>query len=422
MKIKGLLLSGLLLLSLAGGAPAAAAPVTGPAFDAAAATRAYLAKMPAAQKARSNAYFEGGYWLILWAFLATAAVSLLLLSTRWSARMRNVAERISGRKPIQTAIYWVQYTLVSALLIFPFTWYQGFRREHQYGLANQTFGPWLGDWAKGIAVSIVFGALAVPILYGVIRRAGRNWWVWGALTAIVFFVFGDLIAPVYIDPLFNKYTRLEDPQVREPILSLARANGIGVSNVYVVDASRQSTRISANVSGVFGTERVTLNDNLLKRCSLEQIEAVMGHEMGHYVLNHVYKGIVFFGVLIVAGFAFVAWSFERVRQRWGARWDVRGLGDAAGLPLLMLLISFYFFVLTPVTNTLVRTMEYEADVFGLNATRQPDGFAEVALKLSDYRKIEPGPVEEWIFFDHPSGHTRIFTAMRWKAEHPDSAR
>ena len=214
-------------------------------------------------------------------------------------------------------------------------------------------------------------------------------------------------------------TRLEDPKIKDPILSLARANGIGVHNVFVVDASRQTTRISANVSGFLGTERITLNDNLLKNCSLEEIEAVMGHEMGHYVLNHSYKGVVIFGVIIVIGFAFLRWAFDRANARFGARWDVRGVGDTAGLPLFALLLAFYFFLLTPVVNTVVRTMEYEADMFGLNAARQPDGFASTALKLSTYRKIDPTPLEEKIFYDHPSGHTRIFSAMRWKAEHPE---
>jgi STE24 endopeptidase len=186
-----------------------------------------------------------------------------------------------------------------------------------------------------------------------------------------------------------------------------------------MDASRQTTRISANVSGLFGTLRITLNDNLLKRCSLPQIEAVLGHEIGHYVLNHLYKGIVFLGILIVIGFAFFRSAFDALWRRHGGRWGVRGVADVAGMPLFTILIVSYLFVLTPVTNSLTRAQEIEADMFGLNASRQPDGFAEVALKLSDYRKLDPGKLEEIVFYDHPSGRTRIFAAMRWKAEHRD---
>jgi len=253
-------------------------------------------------------------------------------------------------------------------------------------------------------------------VYAVFRRASRTWWVWGAGVSMVFLVIAVAIAPVFIEPLFNKYTPLKDESIRGPILRLARANGIPATDVFVVDASKQSNRVSANVAGFLGTERIALNDNLLKRCSHEEIEAVMGHEMGHYVLNHVYKGILEFGVVIVLGFAFLRWSFERVSARWGARWGIKGIADVAALPLLALLFSVFFFVMTPVTNTLIRTQEVEADIYGLNAARYPDAEAEVDLKLGEYRKMKPGPIEEFIFFDHPSGYNRILMAMRWKAE------
>jgi len=380
------------------------------------ATRAYLAKIPPEKKARSDAYFEGGYWLHLWEFVFGVAVAWLLLAAGWSARMRGLAERAARGKPLQTLLYWTQYSVLTALLLFPLTFYQGFVREHQYGLATQSFGPWFGDRMKELAVAVVFGGICVTLLYGVLRRAPRTWWLWGALTTSALFVFFVLIAPVFVAPLFNRYTPLEDERIREPILSLARANGIGVTRVYVVDASRQTTRISANVSGLFGTQRISLNDNLLKRCTLEEIEAVMGHEMGHYVLHHLYKGIVFSSILIVIGFVFCRAGFEGITRRRGTRWGVRGAADVAGMPVFAILIACYTFVLSPVTNTLTRTQESEADIFGLNASRQPDGFAETALKLSEYRKLEPGRLEEIVLYDHPSGRTRISMAMRWKLE------
>jgi STE24 endopeptidase len=160
-----------------------------------------------------------------------------------------------------------------------------------------------------------------------------------------------------------------------------------------------------------------MNDNLLKRGSVPEIQAVMGHEMGHYVLHHVYKGILEFGVLIVVGFAVVRLAFDRIRAATEPRWRIRSVGDVAGLPLLVLLISAYFFLLTPVVNTLIRTQEAEADIFGINASQQPDGMARAALHLAEYRKLDPGKLEEIVFFDHPSGKNRILMAMRWKAEH-----
>jgi STE24 endopeptidase len=385
-------------------------------FDAEAATDAYLALIPADAKGRSDAYFEGGYWMILWDFLYGVAVALLLLNLRWSGGMRNLAERITRFKPLQTLIYWAEYLVVTTIMVFPMTVYEDYFREHQYGLATQTFGPWMGDQMKGLLVNLVLGGILAVLLFGIVRRLPRTWWIWGAMATLLVMVVVVAVAPVYILPLFNKVTRLDDPKITQPILSLARANGIPVKDVFQVDASRQTTRMSANVSGFGSTMRITLNDNLLRRGSPEEIQSVMGHEMGHYILNHIPKDILFFGVVIVTLFASLRWSLDWSLQRWGQKWQIRGIGDTAVLPLVVLLGSVFSFVVTPVINTHIRTNEHEADMYGLNATRQPDGFAQAAIHLGEYRKMSPGQMEEWIFFDHPSGRNRIHDAMRWKAE------
>src|ERR1022692_3816719 len=390
-------------------------------FDINAAVEAYLAKMPPAERARSNAYFEGGYWLVLWDFLSTVLAMWLLLRFRWSSWMRNLAARITRFRPFQTALYWIQFIIVVSVLTFPLTVYESYFREHKYGLLNQTFGPWMRDQLVGLAVGVILGAILIVPLFGLVRRLGTSWWVWGATLALLFLALVSLIAPVYIAPLFNQYKKLEDPRIKDPILSMARANGIPATDVYEFDASKQSNRVSANVSGFGNTLRISLNDNLLNSCTLPEIETTMGHEMGHYVLNHVYKGLVMIGVVMVIGFAFLHGGTNYALARWGTHWDIRGITDVAVLPLALMVFSLYFFCMTPVTNTITRTMEYEADMYGLNAARQPDGEANVDLMLGEYRKLDPGPVEEFIFFDHPSGRTRITAAMRWKAEHPESA-
>ena len=397
-----------------------AAPQAQP-FDVNPAVNAYLAKMPPARRARSDAYFEGGYWLILWDFLLTIFIMGLLLRFRWSARMRNLAERITRFRPLQTALYWIQFVIVASLLNFPLTVYEGYFREHKYGLLNQSFGPWMRDQLVGLAVGVILGAILIVPLFGLVRRLGTSWWVWGATLALLFLALVSLIAPVYIAPLFNQYKKLEDPRVKDPILSMARANGIPATDVYEFDASKQSNRVSANVSGFGNTLRISLNDNLLNRCTLPEIETTMGHEMGHYVLNHAYKGLVMIGVVIVIGFAFLHGGTNYALARWGTQWDIRGITDVAVLPLALMVFSLYFFCMTPVTNTITRTMEFEADMYGLNAARQPDGEANVDLMLGEYRKLDPGRLEEFIFFDHPSGRTRITAAMRWKAEHRETA-
>jgi STE24 endopeptidase len=395
--------------------PPAAKGVNGH-LDPEAATRAYLATLPSDSKAKSDAYTEGGYWLSLWDFLIAAGVFILLLATGVSSRMRNLAERWTRVRVLQNALYWVQFLSVVTLLTFPWNIYESFVREHAYSLSNLTFAAWMEDEAKAYVVALVLGVLIVAVPYSFARRIPRYWWIWGSMLAIAIEFFLVVISPIVLVPIFNSPTKLADVRIVDPILRLARQNGIAVADVWEIDASKQSKRISANVSGALGTERITLNDNLLNRASVEEIEAVMGHEMGHYVLNHIYKGLLELGILIVIGFALVAWLFERLRARYEATWKVRGVGDIAGLPIFALLFTAYFFVITPVTNAMVRTQEYEADLFGLNTARQPDGFAQISIKLSEYRKLDPGPWEERIFFDHPSGRTRIYTAMRWKAE------
>jgi STE24 endopeptidase len=398
--------------------PAAASGASGK-IDPDAATRAYIDTLPADQRARSNAYFEGSYWTDFWTYVWGVAVFLLLLQTGISARMRDRAERMTRIKPLQTAIYWAQFAIVTTLLFFPYTLYRDHFREHKYGLSNLTLGGFLEEQAKALAFLVGLGAVGMALLYAVVRRLPRTWWVWGAATTIVLYSCLALLFPVFILPAFNTPKILADQRIVAPILTLARANGIKAGEVWEVDASKQSRRMSANVSGLLGTERITLNDNLINRGSLPEIEAVMGHEMGHYVLNHIYKSLFPLGIIFALGFALLSVFHERLRVRNEARWQVRGIGDVAGLPLAALILSTYFMLLTPVINSLVRSAEYEADMYGLNAARQPDGFAQVALHLSEYRKIEPSRLEEIIFFDHPSGRTRIHAAMRWKAEHPE---
>jgi STE24 endopeptidase len=405
--------------SLMGQPPALQIPAAAqaaPGFNAEAATEAYLATLDSGRKEKSDRYFEGGYWLILWDFVWGGAVLLALLETGWSARFRDMAERVTRRRPLVVWVYWAQLSVAAFLMGLPLTAYEGFFREKQYGLMNQTLAAWFVDQLKDLGLTVVLGGLLVMGILGIVRRLPRTWHVWGALAAVVFSMAGDLLVPVFIAPMFNKYTVLTDARVLDPILRLARENGIPATRVYEVDASRQSNRISANVSGFLGTQRITLNDNLLNRCSLECVQAVMGHEMGHYVLNHVYKDVVFLMILITVAFAVLRKGLDGALGLWSTRWKIRELTDPAMLPLALLLISAFGFVLTPVTNTLTRTQEYEADIFGLNTSRQPDGFAQAALSLSEYRKLSPGPVEEFVFFDHPSGRTRIFSAMRWKAE------
>ena len=390
-------------------------------FDAEAATAAYLATMTPAARARSDAYFEGGYWLTLWDFLFGLLLAWALLGWRFSARMRDFATRLTRFRWAQTALYAIQYFILTTVLTLPWAAYEGYVRERQYGMSNQGLLDWLGDEAKGLVITLIFGTLAAVAIYAVIRKLPKTWWLWGSAVAIGFLIFQIALSPTYLEPVFNKFYPLAESPLKQRILSLARANGIPVAQVYEFDASKQTTKMSAHVSGMAGSAQISLNDNLMNRASPEEVEAVLGHAMGHYVLNHVYKGVLALGVLVVIGFAFMSWAFGRVTLKFGERWGFREVADVAGLPLLVALFSVYGFALTPLFNTLTRSMEAEADAFGLDAARQPDGAAQAALHLAEYRKMQPGAVEEMIFFDHPSGWNRIHRAMVWKAENISAA-
>jgi Zn-dependent protease with chaperone function len=394
--------------------PAAAQP--SPQFDADAATEAYMAMMPPAAVERSNAYFEGGYWLILWDFLYGVAISLVLLNLRWSARMRDLAVRVTRYRWLQPLPYAVLYTIAVTVLGFPLEYYENYVREHKYGMATQTFGPWMGDEFKSLLVSLVIASIGMLILFAIVRKFPNTWWIWGAAASMGLMTILIAIGPVFLQPIFNTPKKLEDPKITVPILRMAHANGIPTNDVWQIDASRQTTRMSANVSGFGNTMRITLNDNLIKRGSPEEIQAVMGHEMGHYVMNHIPKSLMFFLILIVLSFAYLFWGVKWALRRWGDRWQISSVSDPAVVPLVVLLVSILFFVLTPVNNTFTRVQEKEADMFGLNASRLPDGFAQAAIHLGEYRKMRPAPIEEFLFYDHPSGYNRIHSAMVWKSQ------
>jgi STE24 endopeptidase len=392
------------------------------AFDPEAATRAYLSTLQGAARAKSDAYFEGGYWLLLWGTAVTVLVSWIALHFGWSARWSAWAQRVAKRPALRPALYALPYVLVTALLTLPWTLYTDFFREHQYGLSNQSFGAWSKDASIALAIQLMVTALVLIGVFAVIRRSPKRWWLWATGVIALFMVIGAVIAPVFISPLFNQYKPMAAGPVRDQILAMAHANNVPADNVYVFDASKQSKRISANVSGLGPTIRISLNDNLLNRTSPAEVKAVMGHELGHYVLNHVVSGLLKIGLVLLFVFFMLWWLSPKLLARYGERWGVSQVSDPAVMPLLVGLLAVLMLLLTPVTNSIVRTNEAEADAFGLDAAREPDGFAAVSMKLSEYRKISPTPLEEVIFFDHPSGENRVRRAMDWKARHLAEAR
>ncbi|MEG3088948.1 M48 family metalloprotease [Sphingomonas sp. PB4P5] len=391
-----------------------------PGFDVEAATRAYLDLLQGPARAKSDAYFEGGYWLPLWSTLVSSLIYLALLYTGVSQRLRTWAERKTRKRWLVPAIYALPFVALITVLALPWSIYEEFVREYQYGLMNQSFAAWAIDAAKAFGIGLIVNALLFMLMFWVIRHFRRGWWLIGTGVMAGVVLFRALIAPVFIAPLFNTYTELPAGPIRDRIVAIAAANQIPAEHIYVSDASRQTKRISANVSGVGPTIRITLNDNLLERTAPAEVVAVMGHEMGHYVLNHIWKLILSFTLVFLLLFFVVSRLAPALIAR-NPRWGVRDVADPAATPVLLLLAGLGVLVLTPVLNSIIRHHETEADIFGLDAAREPDGFAKVAMRLSEYRKISPGPVEEILFFDHPSGENRVRRSMQWKKDHVPGA-
>src|SRR6202042_359370 len=233
-------------------------------FDADAATAAYLATMTPAARARSDAYFEGGYWLVLWDFLFGLLLAWALLAWRFSARMRDLAARLTRFRWAQNALYAIQYFILTTVVTLPWAAYEGYVREHQYGMSNQGLAAWLGEQAKGLVITLIFGTLALVAIYAVIRKLPKTWWLWGSAVGIGFLIFQIALSPTYLEPVFNKFYPLAESPLKQRILSLARANGIPVAQVYEFDASKQTTKMSAHVSGMAGWGQISFKRNQIK--------------------------------------------------------------------------------------------------------------------------------------------------------------
>jgi STE24 endopeptidase len=398
--------------------PDAARP--GPDFDVNRATEAWLAMLSLEQRRLSDAYYEGGYWLKLWGLVYGVGALALLLWSGISRRMRELAELATRRGFASVMLYGAMFFVALFVLQLPLSVYEGFFREHAYGLSNFSFVRWLGEALIALALQVMIGSVVLGLLYAGVRRTGTRWWIWATGLSFAVTLFLTLITPVFIAPLFNDYKPLPDGPIRNAVFSLMRANEVPTEHVAWFDNSKQTTRISANVSGLLGVVRVSLNDNLLEKTSLPEIKAVLGHELGHYVLHHGYVRSVYFTLLFAIALWAVHATLDRALARWGPRLGLRDRADPAALPLLLGLFLVALFVLSPLTNTAVRMTEAEADAFGLNAAREPEGFAMAAMRLSTYRKLQPGPIEEFLFYDHPSGYERVRRAMIWRKENLSS--
>jgi STE24 endopeptidase len=387
-------------------------------FDPAAATAAYLAQLPPEAHAKATAYTHGGHWLLLWGFLVSVLVSFLIVRWGGLAGLRRQLERRKPRPVVVSLTVGVVYLLVDGVLSLPWSAYAGWWRQKQYGLTSQAFTGWLGEAAISLALSAVLLGLFLVALYALIRRAPRTWWLWsGGLTA-VFITTMMVLAPVYIEPIFNKYSPAPAGPVRDQVVAMAKANGIPADKIFVYNGSKQSNAYTANVSGLFGSARVAMSDTMFKQgADLTEVRGVVGHEMGHYAHYHSLWIAGVMSVLAIIAFFLVDRLFAPVSALMRAD-AVKGLADPAGLPILAVILGVLGLLGQPLTNSLIRIAESDADRYSLVHFNEPDGLSKALVKTIEYRAATPSRVEEVLFYDHPAVGRRIRNAMDWKAAHP----
>jgi STE24 endopeptidase len=345
----------------------------------------------------------------------TFVMLAVILGTRLSRRIRNVAERIGRKRFITAFLYYLFFAIITTIIEFPLEYYGGFHVPHEFALTNQSFASWMGDFGKGWGVNVVIGGVLVALAFLAIRKIKR-WWIALWIGTLVVSFIGIVLTPILFDPLFNKFEPLKDASLRQALLDEASRAGIEGSRVYEVDKSKQTNEMNAYVTGLGPTNRIVMWDTLLKKLTRDEILAVMGHEMGHYVMKHIWKGFAWTVVISLLVCFIAQGTYERGLARWGRRWGVESNDDPAALPWLLIIVSAIIFLLSPVISGISRNMEHQADVFGLELTHLNDPMASAFVKFALDSKVDPTPnafIEFWRY-SHPSLTKRIQFVRTYK--------
>lgn len=362
-----------------------------------------LAKAITLTRLRAILSFGGTAWTIL--------VLLLILAWRWPAFLRNWVERITPRRWLQGLAFLPIAILFLTVVSLPFDIY-GQHIERAYGLSVQSWPSWTGDQLKGLGLSIVIGTLLLQLLFRIIRKSPRRWWLWFWACLVPVIVFAVFVSPIWIDPIFNHFSplRKSDPALTVQLERLAQHAGLDIPprRMFLMKASEKVTGLNAYVTGIGSTTRIVVWDNTIKKLPPNEILFVVGHEMGHYVLHHIYKGLAFtIAVLVVLlwlGYLAVGWLIRRY-----TRWAIRAPDDWAALAVLLLVFTCIGFLFSPIANSFSRWEEHQADIFGQEAIHglvpDPQITAQkafVALGENYLEAPNPNPAIEFWLYSHPS--------------------
>jgi STE24 endopeptidase len=360
---------------------------------------------------------------LLWAFLRF----------RIAVTFRNRAEKASNRRWVQGLIFSAFFILSLGFLGLPADIYEN-SVARKYGLSIQSWSSWFSDWTKEQLLALIFGTVMIAILFWVIRRSPRRWWFYFWLASLPIMAAIVFLEPVVIDPLFHKFEPLQSkaPELTASLVQMAHKAGqdIPAERMFWMGAGEKTTTLNAYVSGFGASKRIVVWDTTLSKMNTPQIVFVAGHEMGHYVLGHIWKGLIFTAILLLGLFYFGFRSIGGLLQKLGTRWSIRGVDDWAALPALVLLFSVFMFLMTPLMNGLSRHIEHQADQYGLEITHglQSDSAQKAAQAFQilgevDLAETHPNPLNVFLFFSHPTINDRIHFALAYdpwsKAESPE---
>lgn len=384
------------------------------AFDAEAATARYIDSLGPALLQKAHDYTVGKEWMVLWSLLVAAAVAWLIVRSRLLDRLQ--AKLGDRSRNVSALLVGFVYFILSAIIALPWTLYADYSREKAYGRTSQPLSDFLGQAALATVITSIIAALFFVGVYWLMRRTRGRWWLWSGILAAIGFSFLMLLAPVLIEPLFNKYEPVPPGAVRDAVVSMAQRAGIPADKVYMFNGSRQSNNFTANAGGVGSTARVAISDVAFKNATLDEVRAVTGHEIGHYVLKHTWWGILFYTLAAVLLFWIADRTFGRFARMFGSS---AAVDEPRGLPVLIFMASLFGVLTLPMFNTFSRTLESQADLYSLRTENRPDALSTSLVKTAEYRYPRPRKLEEIIFYDHPSVEARVRRAMEWKAAHPE---
>ena len=381
------------------------------AFNAEIATKAYIDGLGEEALMQAAAYTAGNHWLMLWSLVVTVLSTWLILR---SGILTTMVDKLSGKGLFNRAFrVSAAFIVLSSIIELPWTIYTSWYRQTQYDMTAQPLGDFLGQAGLSLALSAVIMGVLLAFFYVLVNKVGKLWWAWfGGVTASVITLM-MILGPTLIQPLFNEYTAVPEGKVKTAIEALAVEAKIPTERIFMYDGSRQSNNFTANVAGIGSSARIAISDVAMKQADLDEVKAVTGHEIGHYVSGHIWWIVLLLSAQIVVAFLLADKLFAPVARWFGADEDIR---NPASIPVLILVVGVLMTFFAPINNTLSRMNETDADRYSLETVNLPDGLASALVKTAEYRNPRPGKLQEVLFYTHPSVEGRVRMAMEWKAE------